>query len=130
MNTIQKWWEAIKGYTLASTVGIDREKVESYLETVEFRDIVKSWDDHRMLKGGTYPQILRGLLHKFPSDRTDQKDNTIKLPGWLDYELHNWGSEKERGWTLHIYAKGHVLTITRRGRIDWEEIKEGPPDGR
>lgn len=124
MNTIQKWWEAVRKYTKASTLGIKQEEVESYLETKEFRDAVKTWDKHLEVHKGAYPQILRGLLHKFPKDRDNQKGNVTKLAGWLDYELHNWGSKKEKGWTLCIYAKGQVLTITRRGKIGWKDVLE------
>ena len=119
-ETIQVWWAQLKLWTAASTVGVRQETVESYLSTVAFRLVAEKWGAH-LAANIRFPQILRDKT--FPTDRPDQLDLGIRLPASLDYELHEWESTTEKGWTLLIYVDDQVLTITRRGKIGWTDIE-------
>ena len=131
MRSIAEWWTLLKAYTDASIVGPQREAVEAYLETVQFRNLVQVWEAHQKAPGrGRYPQLLRS--GEIPGDRPDQQGKAHQLPAWIDCQLDEWENRDGFGWTLTIFVteatREWQIKITRRGNFGWTEvIKERMP---
>ena len=123
-KTITEWWNLLKAWATGSSTGAKREAVETYLSSEDFRDRVQQWDDY-ILTHDRFPQILRGGGR--PSDRGDQEGFVHNIPGWVDFEVHEWEGPNGKGFKIIIYVseagKDWKLEVERPWNIpEWQEV--------